>query len=89
MVSQITEMGQWPLAISFALLATVLPYLFSPTGLGGLPASQAAVTATIEPAVAAALGIVVFHEGVSMLKLTGIVLVLASVAVMSRQNEKE
>jgi multidrug transporter EmrE-like cation transporter len=39
--------------------------------------------------VAAALGIVVFHEGVSMLKLTGIVLVLASVAVMSRQNEKE
>lgn len=87
-VTQITEMGQWPLAVSFALLTTVVPYLSYTKGLSGLPASKASVTATIEPVVAAVLGIVVFHESVSMLKLTGIVLVLSSVAVMSRQKQK-
>lgn len=87
-VSQITEMGQWPLAISFALLTTVLPYLTYTKGLSGLPASKASVTATIEPVVAAILGIVVFHESVTMLKLTGIVLVLSSVVVMGRAEQK-
>lgn len=87
-VLQITEMGQWPLAISFALLTTVVPYLAYTKGLSGLPASKASVTATIEPVVAAVLGIVVFHESVSMLKITGIVLVLSSVVVMSRAEQK-
>ncbi|MBQ7085637.1 MAG: DMT family transporter [Anaerotignum sp.] len=87
-VSQITVMGQWPLAISFALLTTVVPYLAYTKGLSGLPASKASVTATIEPVVAAVLGIVVFHESVSMLKITGIVLVLSSVVVMSRAEQK-
>ena len=87
-VSQITAMGQWPLAVSFALLTTVVPYLCYTKGLSGMPASKASVTATIEPVVAAVIGIVVFHEGVSMLKLTGIILVLSSVVVMSRQEQK-
>ena len=87
-VSQITEMGQWPLAVSFALLTTVVPYLSYTKGLSGLPASKASVTATIEPVVAAILGIIVFHESVSVWKLTGIVLVLSSVVVMSRQEQK-
>jgi len=86
-VSQITEMGQWPLAITFALLTTVVPYLSYTKGLSGLPASKASVTATIEPVVAAVLGIVVFHESASMLKLTGIVLVLSSVVVMSKTEQ--
>ena len=87
-VFEITEMGQWPLAISFALLTTVVPYLTYTKGLSGLPASKASVTATIEPVVAALLGIFVFHESVTMLKITGIVLVLSSVVVMSRQEQQ-
>ena len=87
-VAKITEMGQWPLAISFALLTTVVPYLTYTKGLSGLPASKASVTATIEPVVAAILGIFVFHESVTMLKITGIVLVLSSVVVMSRQEQQ-
>ena len=88
-VRQITEMGQWPLAISFALLTTVVPYLSYTKGLSGLPASQASVTATIEPVVAALLGIFLFHESASMMKITGIVLVLSSVVLMSRQGEEK
>ncbi len=87
-VAKITEMGQWPLALSFALLTTVVPYLCYTKGLSGLPASKASVTATIEPVVAAVLGILVFQESASMLKLLGIVLVLSSVVVMSRQEQK-
>ena len=87
-VTAITKMGQWPLAVSFALLTTVVPYLTYTKGLSGLPASKASVTATIEPVVAALLGIFVFHESASMLKITGIVLVLSSVAVMSRTEQK-
>lgn len=85
--SRITEMGQWPLAVSFALLTTVVPYLCYTKGLSGLPASRASVTATIEPVVAAILGIAVFHEDVTMMKVTGIVLVLASVVLMNRQKD--
>ena len=87
-VTEITNMGQWPLAVSFALLTTVVPYLTYTKGLSGLPASKASVTATIEPVVAALLGIFVFHESVTMLKITGIVLVLSSVVVMSRQEQQ-
>lgn len=87
-LQQITTMGQWPLAISFALLTTVVPYLCYTKGLSGLPASQASVTATIEPVVAAILGIVVFHESASFLKIAGIVLVLSSVVVMNKQGTK-
>ncbi|MBQ2924079.1 MAG: EamA family transporter [Anaerotignum sp.] len=86
-IAKITEMGQWPLAVSFSLLTTVLPYLTYTKGLSGLPASKASVTATIEPVVAALLGFFVFHESASMLKITGIVLVLSSVVVMSRQGK--
>lgn len=85
-IGQINVMGQWPLAISFALLTTVVPYLCYTKGLSGLPASRASVTATIEPVVAAVLGILVFQESVTMGKLTGIVLVLSSVVVMNRQG---
>ncbi|MGM9915910.1 EamA family transporter [Anaerotignum sp.] len=85
---QITTMGQWPLAISFSLLTTVVPYLCYTKGLSGLPASQASVTATIEPVVAAILGIVVFHESASFLKIAGIILVLSSVVVMNKQGTK-
>ena len=86
---QITTMGQWPLAISFALLTTVVPSLCYTKGLSGLPASQASVTATIEPVVAAILGIVVFHESASFLKIAGIILVLSSVVLMNRQGAKK
>ncbi len=84
---EITEMGQWPLAVSFALLTTVLPYLCYTKGLSGLPASQAPVTATIEPVVAALLGILIFHESASVWKIAGILLVLSSVVLMNRQGE--
>ena len=85
-VTRVTAMGQWPLAVAFSFVTTVVPYLCYTKGLSGLPASRASVTAMIEPVVAAVLGIVVFHEGVTVMKLAGIILVLSSVVLMSRQK---
>ena len=72
----------------FALLTTVVPYLCYTRGLSGLPASKASVTATLEPVVTTLLGIFVFHESVSMMKILGIVLVLSSVVLMNRKQEE-
>lgn len=85
-VRQITALGAWPLLALFALLTTVVPYLCYTKGLSGLPASRASVMATIEPVVAAVLGIVVFKESASGMKIAGIALVLFSVVLMSREG---
>lgn len=86
-VRQITALGAWPLLVIFSLLTTVVPYLCYTKGLSSLPASRASVMATIEPVVAAILGIVVFHESASVTKLAGIALVLFSVVLMSREKK--
>lgn len=86
---EITTLGAWPLLALFALLTTVVPYLCYTKGLAGLPASRASVTATIEPVVAALLGIFVFHESASVIKIVGIALVLGSVALMGREGQEK
>lgn len=86
---KITASGQWVLAISFALLTTVLPYLCYTKGLAGLPASRASVTATIEPVVAAILGIVVLHEPATVSKIAGILLVVGAIVVGSYLGKEE
>ncbi len=87
--TQITLQGQWITLILFALLTSVATYLCYTKGLSGLPASQASVTATIEPVVAALLGIILFHESVTLLKVVGIVLVLSSVVLMNRLGAQD
>jgi drug/metabolite transporter (DMT)-like permease len=82
-VGEITNTGQWPLCITFAIMTTVVPYLCYTKGLSVLPASKASVTATIEPVVAAIVGILVFKEVVSISKIGGILLVVGAVVLMN------
>lgn len=82
-VQEITAAGQWPLTILFAVMTTVVPYLCYTKGLSHLPASKASVTATIEPVVAAVLGILVFKESITVAKIGGILLVVGAVVLMN------
>jgi len=82
-VTEITRKGQWLISIAFGILTTVVPYLCYTKGLSMLPASKASVTATIEPVVAAILGIVVLNEGVTLSKIGGILLVVGGVVLMN------
>ena len=82
-VTEITRKGQWLISIAFGILTTVVPYLCYTKGLSVLPASKASVTATIEPVVAAILGIVVLREGITPSKIGGILLVVGGVVLMN------
>ncbi len=88
-IQEITNKGQWPLSITFALMTTVLPYLCYTKGLSCLPASKASVTATIEPVVAAVLGILVFGESITFSKIGGILLVVGAVVLMNFGKQPE
>ncbi len=66
-----------------AIVATYLPYLAYARGLTRLPATHAAVIASIEPVVAAALSAMLYGERLGGLGLTGAALVLAAAAWLS------
>lgn len=88
-VQKITEQKKWLFTFAFAMTTTILPYLAYTAGLSRIEASRASVIATIEPVVAAVVGIFLFEESVSILKIAGIVLVLSSVFFMRESPMKK
>lgn len=77
------------IAVLSGFLCGVLPYLFYTAGLKGLDTSVAGVLVAVEPLVGAVVGIVGFKENAGILKLLGIVLILASIVVSSIPTKKE
>ena len=74
------------LCIASGLFCTVAPYLLYTKGLEGVESGQAAILATVEPVVAALVGILVFREPVTVGKLLGIILILAAIVLMSAKE---
>ena len=76
-------------AVGLVLVATVLPYLFYTKGLEGVESGKASIIANVEPVVAALLGVVLFHERLSVWVLLGIVCVLGGVILLAKDDTKE
>lgn len=74
-------------ALALAVLSTVLPYLLYTGGLRQCEAGKAAVYATIEPFVAAVVGVVLFHEHMTGWKIAGMLLILAAILLLNLQNK--
>lgn len=79
-------------SIGFSLLATVLAYMLYTVGLARLEPSKAAITATLEPLVAAVVGALVFGESLSGWQYVGMLVILAAVTAVQftdkgRQDE--
>lgn len=72
----------WAYILGLGLVSTILAYLCYTVGLAYVEPSRAAVTATLEPLVAAAVGAAVFGEALGGWQLAGIVLVIAAVAAV-------
>ncbi len=72
--------------LGMALLCGALPYLLYTAGLSGVQTGHAAILATLEPVVAAALGVGLFHESITPVKLLGMALVLSSVLILSQDR---
>lgn len=70
-------------ALAIALICTVAPYLLYTRGLQDVDAGQASILATLEPLVAAAVGIFVFGEEVTAAKILGMALILASIFILN------
>lgn len=75
-------------ALGVGFLCAVFPYLLYTQGLDYVDAGQASILATVEPVVAAIIGIMVFAEPVTFEKMAGIVLVVGSVAALNLPQNK-
>ena len=72
----------WMMAAGLVVCSTVLPYLFYTKGLAQVESGKASIMASLEPVVAAVVGIAVFHEPMSGLMAAGIALVLSGVVIL-------
>lgn len=70
------------------ILCGVLPYIFYTIGLKRLEPSTAAVLAAVEPLVACLIGIFGYRDTVTLSKISGIIMVLASIILLGAKNGK-
>ena len=71
-----------------ALVTAVIPFLAYTLGLRTVEASRAGILATVEPLVAAVVGILVFSEPLTLLSGAGIVLILLAVVLLNAGRNK-
>lgn len=75
------DISLWPYMLGLVVIATVLPYITYTVGMSRMEIGKAAVLVTVEPLVGALIGVFVWGEAMSPMKLLGIVLILASVVI--------
>jgi len=75
------------LIILFAMITTVLPYFIYTIGLSYVESGSASIMASIEPVVATLVGILVFHEKLTVTGVAGIVLVILSIIILNRKSK--
>lgn len=78
--------GAWLPALGLILLSTIAPILLYTLGLSGLSNGTASLLATLEPVVAALIGVFFFREALTLTQLLGILLVLSAVALLGRKS---
>lgn len=71
----------WGLGIG--VVSTMLPYYFYTWGLNRMDPSRAAILVAVEPLVGSVIGMTVFGEPHNVLKVLGIILILAAIVVLN------
>jgi drug/metabolite transporter (DMT)-like permease len=77
----------WYYTLTLGFIPTVLAYIFYTKGLSYVESSKASITATIEPVVAASVGVFMFGEILSLLQIAGIILVIVAVIMMQGKDK--
>lgn len=78
--------GSLCFCLAFGVLCTVAPYLTYTLGLQYVENGKASIIASIEPVTATLLGVLIFHEKLTVTGVLGVVLVLVALAIC---NEKK
>ena len=75
-------------ALGLAALSTVIPYWLYTLGLEQVEAGRASILATVEPLVAALVGITLFNEPITTNKLLGTILICSSIVLLNLPSKK-
>lgn len=78
----LTQRSMLLLTLGLVVISTVLPYVFYTRGLAKLDSGKASILASIEPVVAALVGVLAFGEPMSVMVVLGLVCILASVYIL-------
>lgn len=76
----------WCLGIG--IFCTVMPYFLYTKGLEKLDSGKAAILVAVEPMVGAVLGMTVYHESKSIIKIIGIILILTAIILLNLPEKK-
>lgn len=74
------------LSTALGICTCVLPYIFYTISLKHLPVGTAASLGIIEPMAATVYGVMIFSEPITFISLTGIVLILGAVFMLSKSD---
>ena len=70
-------------SLMLGIISTLVPFLCYTKGLSMMDAGTASIIAYLEPLVATACGMVLFKEEITVIKLTGILLILISIIILN------
>ena len=79
------NLGVLPYILILGIVCTVLPFLLYTKGLQHVEAGKASVMAFVEPMVATLIGIFLFNEQMTLLNITGVVLIFAAIVLLNRR----
>lgn len=72
-----------PWCIGIGIVSTVLPYLLYTHGLKGMESGTASILVAVEPPVGAVIGMTVYGEPRSLIKIAGIVLIMGAIVLLN------
>ncbi len=73
--------------LGLGIICAVLPYFLYTWGLQRMESGKAAILVAVEPLVGAVVGMTVYHESHSPLKLCGIVLILGAIILLNLNDK--
>lgn len=86
-VDQTLPLTLWILGIG--VVTAVLPYLLYTIGLSKIEAGKASVMASVEPLVAAVIGITIYGDKFNFFTFLGIICILAAVIILNLKTDKK
>ena len=78
---------EWVWIFGLGLVTAFAPYVLYSKGLEAMENSRASILASIEPVVAAVVGVIAFHEVLTLPVTAGIVLVLTAIFILSANKK--
>ena len=79
------------LAVAFlmCIVTAVLAQYFFSLGLGLIGSGKAAIYGATEPIVGSLVGILIFHEESNLMKIAGIIMVIAAILLIGKSDAEQ